>query len=240
MEGRTCQCRNQRASWMPLAAFVPQGVSGTRKAQVATWWKGGWRGGAECRAQRPARSSPQVLPAASAPPRGAPVRQRVSDDLSRGKQIRQVNKAPGGGRWGGVIATSRREAFGKAVNCIEGLAPSIRDPSLGVTRELGGAGRGVQVEGRWLHTVALLWALGFYHPVNLCEMWRGILKQTKLHSVFIVSFFPFWISSLLGLQEGNGHICSYQECSSKAVLPPSLPDAMILVKEINSFTGRDA
>ena len=55
-----------------------------------------------------------------------------------------------------MIATSRREAFGKAVNCIEGLAPSIRDPSLGVTRELGGAGRGVQVEGRWLHTVALL------------------------------------------------------------------------------------
>lgn len=58
-----------------------------------------------------------------------------------------------------------------------------------------------------------------------------------LSSLFLSSFFFFL--SLLGLQEGNENICSYQECSSKPVFPPSLPDAMILVKEINSFTGRD-
>lgn len=37
-------------------------------------------------------------------------------------------------------------------------------------------------------------------------------------------FFPFFFfSSLLGLQEGNRTICSYQECSSKPVFPPRSP-----------------
>lgn len=44
------------------------------------------------------RRRPQVLPATPALPRGTPTRQHLSDDLSRGKQIRKVNEAPGGGR----------------------------------------------------------------------------------------------------------------------------------------------
>lgn len=138
---------------------------------------------------------------------------------------------------------SRREAFRKAVNWIEvavshpvsGTPPWASPGSFLVLKEV------CRWTASWLHTVPLVQVLGFYHPVNLCEMWRGILKQTTLHSFCLLCFFLpiFFFSSLLGLQEGNENICSYQECSSKPVFPPSLPDAMILVKEINSFTGRD-
>lgn len=46
-------------------------------------------------------SRPQPSPGAPGPsalPRGTLTRQRLSDDLSRGKQILKVNEAPGGGR----------------------------------------------------------------------------------------------------------------------------------------------
>ena len=141
-----------------------------------------------------------------------------------------------------MIATSIEEGRVQEGNKLDrggSIPPSIRDPSLGITWELPGAERGVQVDGSLApHRLPPL-NVGFL-SLNLCEMWRGILKQTTLHSFCLHCFFlPIFFLSSLGLQEGNENICSYQECSSKPVFPPSLPDAMILVKEINSFTGRD-
>lgn len=83
---------------MPLAALVSQQSWEHAKRR---WRRDRGEGGEGVISDgpwRPDRSGPQVLPAASALPRGAPWRQRVSDELSRGKQIQQVNKAPGGGR----------------------------------------------------------------------------------------------------------------------------------------------
>lgn len=141
-----------------------------------------------------------------------------------------------------MIATSEEGSFQEGNKLHRGVGSDIRDTPLRLTCELCGSEKGVQVEGetRRLHAVPVFRAsVGFHHVVNWCETWTGM---TKLRSSCTLPIFIVLIFSpppLLGLQEDNRTICSYQECSPKPVFPPSLPDAMILVKEINSFTGCD-
>ena len=192
MEGRTCHCAGIREppECHSLHLFAKESQEHAKHRCRCDGGEAG-EAGDQWRARRPDRSRPQVLPATPALPRGTPTRQRLSDDLSRGKQIRKVNEAPGGGRWGGVIATSIEEGRVQEGNKLDrggSIPPSIRDPSLGITWELPGAERGVQVDGSLApHRLPHL-NVGFL-SLNLCEMWRGILKQTTLHSFCLHCFF---------------------------------------------------
>lgn len=99
MEGRACHCAGIREppECYSLRLFPEESWEHAKHRWRRDRGEGG-EGVISDGPWRPERRSPQVLPAASALPRGAPCRQRVSDELSRGKQIQQVNKAPGGGR----------------------------------------------------------------------------------------------------------------------------------------------
>ena len=187
-------------------------------------------------ARSPDHSCPQVHPTASVLLRGTTTPWQVSDDLSRGKQIRD---ALGGGRWRGVIATSEEGSFREGNKLDRGAGTQYQRHLRGWHLwtlwfwERCAGGGGPHGPTLWSVQFLIMQWIGV-------KLWRGILKQMKLYSFCLHCFFlSFFFSSLLGLQEGNGTICSYQECSSKPVFPPRLPDAMILVKEINSFTGCD-